>query len=140
MRFAVWAVIASVTLMPGTVRASVVHVHDHGLHEHQQPLFLSTPAGAGHAHHHDLPDAPHESHPGDSGGDVSVVESGIVDEAVTAQAAASTSLFIAMPVVFVAMIEPLDVLASSPPSRRTAVDPSPSCVCRIVQTSHALLL
>ena len=148
MRLAVWAVMLSAALMPGTVRASVVHLHDHGRHEHQQPLFLPTPAGDGHHHHHDN-HADHADH-ADQGHETSshehregmrVLDQDIIGQSLQSPSLDPTSAFIAIAPGFAASHCRNDsdfprIWQASPPCEHT----SARCVLRLVQTSHALLL
>lgn len=137
LRIAVFSVMVSVALMPGTVRGVVVHVHDHGQHEHQQPLFITSFAAAEHHQHdddHHLAGSPANEH-------APVVDSRIIGEAVTLQSSHGMPPLIALPMMVFSAIDFRGPEAFALLTWRSqALSSSSSCVSRIVHTSHALLL
>ena len=139
LRVAVLSVMVSVALMPGMVRIATVHAHDHhGAHEHQHALFGDPVAAAG--HHHDDTDDDHDQ-PSQDSPDGSVIELRVVGEAVTVQAAAAASIQFAAPLLLFAFVDAESIRPPSPPLwRDTSSGTGQSRICRIVQTSHALLL
>ena len=135
-QIAIWAVVLSVALMPGTLRAVTVHVHDqYGAHDHQHPLFAA-PA-ASHHHRHDADEPAEKS---TDSGETTALSVEVVDEATNRQnqAQALMCLPVAAPLpVILDVAPPRDI---SPPICCTSWSAPPRTpLCRLLQTSHALL-
>lgn len=138
-RIAIIAVMVSVGIMPGMVRAATVHAHDyHGTHEHQHALLGEPLDAAGH-HPGDIDDD--RDQPSQSRSDVTVIEVRVVEEAVTLESATVATAHLVAPLLLIAFVDCENIRPPSPRLwRDTSSGTGQSRVCRIVQTSHALLL